>query len=147
MWLNVLVVSWFTLEKFVVLNYWKYLSKLCQPFSIQHKINKSNAKLSTHYWIICLCSINICCDIFTSCEFLNFFWNEFSSKTIKLCCITIIHILSYPMSFYWFLLIKIYYICPNLNLSQTSFLMNAIKFGLILEISLYFKISYSTRWH
>ena len=38
---------------------------------IKHEINESNTKLSTHHWIIPLYSKNICCDTFTSHEFLT----------------------------------------------------------------------------
>ena len=32
----------------------------------------------------CLCSINICYDVFVSYEFFEFFWNMFNSKAIKI---------------------------------------------------------------
>ena len=39
----------------------------------------SNTKLSAHYRIVCLYSINICDDIFVSYEF----WNMFKPKAVK----------------------------------------------------------------
>ena len=47
-------------------------------------MNKSNAKVSAHYRIEFLYSINICYDVFVSYELFNFFCNMFYSKTIKL---------------------------------------------------------------
>ena len=58
------------------------------------------------------------CYIFLSNEFSYFVWNMFNSKTIKLCYIFSIHIQSYSVSSYWFILIKIYYICPILCFSK-----------------------------
>ena len=66
-----------------------------------------------HYWVVSLYSINIFHDIFISNEISNIVWNIFKSKTIKVCYIFSIHIQSYPMSSYWFILIKNYYICPT----------------------------------
>ena len=68
--------------------------------------------VSAHYCIICLHS-NICY-IFISNEFPNFFWEMFNSKTIKISYIIIINIQSNSMSSSWFILIKIYYLCPIL---------------------------------
>ena len=78
-----------------------------------HKINKSNAKISTHYRIACLYSINICYYIFISYEFLFFFWNRLNSKA------TILHFqYSHVMWSIEFLLIqiliKIFYACSIL---------------------------------
>ena len=42
-------------------------------FYLLDKINKSNTKVSTHYRTVCFYSINICYDIFVSCEIFNFF--------------------------------------------------------------------------
>ena len=52
--------------------------------------------------------------------FFNFlvFWNIFNSKDIRIYYIIAIHIKIYSMSFYQFILIKIYYICPILFLGK-----------------------------
>ena len=44
-------------------------NKNCQTFTMKHKINKSNAKVSTYHCIICLYSVNICCDAFIDYKF------------------------------------------------------------------------------
>ena len=37
-------------------------------------------------------STNICCDIFVTYKFINFFWNVFNSKAIKICYVINIYI-------------------------------------------------------
>ena len=67
----------------------------------QEEINLCNlTKVSTHYRVVCLYSINICCDIFVPSEFFIFFRNIFDSEAINLICIITIHIQSYPLSSY-----------------------------------------------
>ena len=101
---------------FFLYSFWEnkfvYSSKLLW----NHEINNPNTKVFTHFWIKCLYSINICYNIFVSNEFSNFFWNMFNSKTIKVCYIFSIHIKSNPMNSFWFILIKIYFICHVLIL-------------------------------
>ena len=65
-----------------------------------------------------------------------FFWNIFNSKTIKACYIFSTHIQSNPTSSYWFILIKIYYICCILYFRQIISWINTIKFKFILIIFL-----------
>ena len=77
---------WTTHRKF----FWKH-------FTFRHKINKSNANVSTHYWIICLYSTNICYNIFAASEIFNFIWNIFNSKALKACYIITIHMQSHLM--------------------------------------------------
>ena len=77
-------------------------------------------------------SINRFYDIFIASKFLKFFKNFFHSKTTKICQIITINIEIYPISCYWFVIIKIYNICPIISGIKT------IKFGFILIISLYF---------
>ena len=104
-------------------------------------ISKSNTKVSAHYWIIWLYTINICCNTFISKEFSYFFWNMFDSKAIKACYIFNIYRQSNPMSSYRFILIKIYYICPILYFRYIISWINTIKLRFILIIFLYFKTS------
>ena len=52
----------------------------------------------------------------------NFFWNMSNSKTIIVSYIFTIHIWCFPMSSYWLILIKIYYICPILYFRYIFFL-------------------------
>ena len=52
-------------------------------FSFNIKINKSNTKISTFYWIICFYSVNIRCNILIANEFSNFFSNMLNSTTSK----------------------------------------------------------------
>ena len=77
---------WTTHRKF----FWKH-------FTFWHKINQSNANVSTHYWLICLYSTNICYDIFAASEIFNFIWNIFNSKALKACYIITIHMQSHLM--------------------------------------------------
>ena len=67
-------------------------------------------------------------------SFRYLFWNMFNSKAIKIHCIIIIHILNYPMSFYWFILITIYYICPILYFRYIIYGINTIIHRFILTI-------------
>ena len=58
--------------------------KISQFFICKHKINKSNTKVSTHYWIICLHSKNFSFYLSTTNKFFNFVRNMFNTKTIKI---------------------------------------------------------------
>ena len=83
-------------------------------FTLQHIINKSNTEVSTHYWIICLYSLNICFHIFNAYKAFIFFWNIY----FKVGYIITIEIYSWSMSSYLFAMIKIYYKYPFLCLRQ-----------------------------
>ena len=72
--------------------------------------------------------------------------NVFNSRTIKKCCMKTINMQSYPLSSYLLILI-IYYIGPILYLYLIIFWINTIKFGFILKISLFFKITEIIRQH
>ena len=72
--------------------------------------------------------------------------NVFNSRTIKECCMKTINMQSYPLSSYLLILI-IYYIGPILYLYLIIFWINTIKFGFILKISLFFKITEIIRQH
>ena len=104
-----------------------------QSFSFKHKVNKSNKEVSAHYWIVCLCSKNICFDVFIFNKCFNLFRNVFYSETIKISNIIIIHMQSNPMSSNIRILIKIYYKCP-ISWVKT------IKSRFIFIIFLYFKV-------
>ena len=82
----------------------------------------------------CLYSINICCNIFISNEVSNFFWNMFNSKTIKVYYILSIYIQTNPMSSYWFIPIRIYYICPIPYFRKNFSWIKAIKVRFVLII-------------
>ena len=62
----------------------KHTSNISRFFTCKHKISESNAKTSTHYWIVCLYSKNVWYDVFMSDKFLNFFRNMFNTKTTKI---------------------------------------------------------------
>ena len=51
----------------------KQISKISQFFACKHKINESNAKIPTHYWIVCLHSKNVIYYVFIPNKFFNFF--------------------------------------------------------------------------
>ena len=92
---NFFILSFLVIENILVLFYhsfhigWekiKFINKENKDLTIKrfsHKINKFNTKISTHYRIVCLYSINISDDIFVSYEFFIFFWNMFNSKPVK----------------------------------------------------------------
>ena len=82
--------------------------KLPLPFVIQHKIHKSNIKVSPYYWIICFYSRNICHDIFVTYELccLFFLFDVLNSKIIEICHVITIYIQNYPMSCYYLHLLK-----------------------------------------
>ena len=52
-----------------------------------NKIKKSDAKVSTHYWIVWLYSKSVSCYVFISDKFFNFFWNMLHTKTIEINCL------------------------------------------------------------
>ena len=99
---------------FLKVIWWRKICKFSSGFSWKHKINKSNTKISKHYWIICLYSKNICFYFFITVECSDLFWNIFYSKIIKISNIIILYAQSNPMSSNIRVLIKIYYISPIL---------------------------------
>ena len=106
----------------------------------KHVLNKSNAKISTHDWIICLYSKYVCC-IFITKKTSNLFRNLFNTNTVKINRMIIKHIKSNPMSANISILIKMYYICPTFYFIRQIFTwINAIKLGFILIIALFFKV-------
>ena len=92
-------------------------------------------KVSTHYRIVSLYSLNICQDVFVSYELLDFFCNMFNSKAVKLGCIIrctliiTIHISSFPMSVYWFKIIKIITHAPSFILGKLLLEKAALNLG------------------
>ena len=125
------VIDFFHLNLF---SYWKYFGIILSFFSYLLRENKSvesnnllpfNIKSinpirkywiyeNTHLRIVCLYFINICYDIFVSCDAFNFFWNTFHPKAVKVVYIVIINKYRYLMDSYCFILIKIDYVCPIL---------------------------------
>ena len=61
------------------------VSKIYQTFASEHKINKSNEIVCTHYRIIGLHSEDICFDTFVVNKCFDFFRNVFNTKVIKVC--------------------------------------------------------------
>ena len=113
-------IVWNYIIIFLVI-WWKKICKFGQGLSCKHKINKSNTKIFTYYWIIWLYSKNICCyggKTIDKC--FNFFWNMFYTEKIKVTNIIIPHIQSNPMSSNIRVLIKICYISPSFILGNIS---------------------------
>ena len=73
------------------------ISLLNQSVAFEHKINKSNAKVSANYRM-CLHFEGICYDIFIDNRFSDFFLSFFNTIAIKVCCVIAIYIQSYPVS-------------------------------------------------
>ena len=67
---------------------WKWNSEVSQAFINWHKINKSNTKLSVHYWIICLYSIYGWYYFYSVYEFLNFIEKCWTPKLSKYTSLT-----------------------------------------------------------
>ena len=94
--------------------YWKYLNITCHSFHNRYEKRNLYALINLPFNVKSVnaiqkyshmsesYSINISYNIFISYEFLNFFWNMFSSMQ------------SNPVSSYWLILIKIHYTCPIL---------------------------------
>ena len=119
----------------------KQTSKISQFFTCEHKINKSNAKITTHYWIDYLHSKNVCFYVFISNKIFNFFRNMFGTKTIEINDFISFTKQSNPMCNYVCILIKVYYISSILYFSrQIISWKNSIKSWPILIILLYFKV-------
>ena len=55
-----------------------------KSLSFKHKINKSNTKISTNYWIVCLYSKKVSFNVFIVNKHFNFFWNMFHTKRIEI---------------------------------------------------------------
>ena len=99
---------------FLKVIWWKKICIFRQSFSFKHKINKSNAEISTYYWILCLYSKNVCFNVFMFNKCFNFVRNMFYSKIINVSNIIINHMQSNLISSNIRILIKIYYICTIL---------------------------------
>ena len=98
--------------------------------------------------MICLYYNDTCYDIFVANNSLDFFWNAFSNKAIKVCHTITIRIQSYPVSSYWILLIKFSYVSPILqSVWQIISWINTFEFSFMLIILLYFKISQMMRYN
>ena len=105
---NILVLFCHFFSYFLGKNKLVYSSKIY----LSTKVNKSNIKVSRHYWIICLYSKNML--LYFRCQWaFIFLWNMFHSEAIKVCYIFIC-IQSYPMSSYYVIFIKIHYKRPIL---------------------------------
>ena len=108
-------------------------------------MNKSNTKISTHYWIICLYSKNLFLYVFVTNKCFSFFWNMFYSERINLRYIIILYVQNNPMSSNIRVLSKIYYVWPILYFSGTAFRqiiswITTIKSWLILIIFFFSKL-------
>ena len=79
-------------------------------------MNESNAKVPTHYCIVCLYSKNVSFDVFIPEKFFNFFRNILCTKTIKVNNFTPVTKQSNSMCTYVCIFIKIYYVNPILFL-------------------------------
>lgn len=109
---------------------------------IQYKINHtiSNHKLVLDKYLS---------NILTIYEFSNFFWKIFNSKTIKTCQIINVHIQTYPVGSYWFVIIKIWPIlylqcvclCNRKIISWIDIIKSEDFFDNIFILFFYFKIS------
>ena len=93
-------------------------------------------QISTHYWMICLYSGNICFNVFIVNKCFNFFSNLFYTKRIKInnIIIIILHTQSNPMSSNIRILIEIYYISPILYFGYIISRKNTIKSWFIFII-------------
>ena len=62
----------------------KQTSKISQFFTCKHKINESNAKVPTHYEIICSYSENVRYYVFIPDRLFDLFRNIFNTITIEI---------------------------------------------------------------
>ena len=110
-------------------------------FTLKHKNNKSNTKISTPYCIVRLYSIiHVFLYFIFVYNFLEIFWNVFNFKTSKICLRITVWVQSNPISTNIHILIKIYYICPIFSfIRQIITWINTIKYEIILIISFYLK--------
>ena len=92
----------------------KQTSKISKLFPCKHKIDESNAKIPTHYWIFCLYSKNVSFYVFVPDKFFNFFRKVFNTITIKINNFTSFTKQSNPVCTYVCVFIKVYYLCPML---------------------------------
>ena len=126
----------------------KKTSKISQFFTCKHKMNESNTKVPTHYWIVCLYSKNVNYYVFTPDKFFYFFRNLFNIKTIEITILLLLQkkaiqcvptcayssrFITYAPSFYFF--------------RQIIFWKNSIKSKFILITLLYFKVGQRMRQH
>ena len=86
----------------------KEKANLCKLFAWKHKINKSNAEVFTHYWIVCLYSKYVCFYEFMSNRFFNSLINMFNCKTVKIGNLNIFYIQSNPIRTNICIFIKVY---------------------------------------
>lgn len=89
----------------------KWVRKISETFVFEDKINKPNAKASIHYWIKPV----LWKRLFWYFCYFYFSWNVFNTKAIKVPYVITIYMQGYPVSSYWFQLIKTYYICSIFN--------------------------------
>ena len=61
----------------------KQICIINQCFTRYHKVNISNTKITPHYRIICLYTINVCFYVSITNKFFNFFRYMFNTKAIK----------------------------------------------------------------
>ena len=92
----------------------KQTSKINQSFTCKHKINESNVKVSTHYWIVWLYSKYVGFYVFMPNKFLNFFRNMLNNKNLKINNFTLFTKQSNPICANICIFIKVYYIYPIL---------------------------------
>ena len=105
------------------------ICKICKTFAIEHKNSKFNAKVSTNYRIIGLYFKYKFCDIFVASKSLDFFFNVFNTKAIKICHIITICIKSYLVCSCIFVLIKICYVYRLVSYSVNKHPQIKICFG------------------
>ena len=94
----------------------KHVRKVSQFFTCKHKINESNAKVPTHYWIICLYLKHVSYYVFIPDKFFNLFRNMFNTKTIEINNFTSVTKWSNLARTNVWILIKVYHISPILVL-------------------------------
>ena len=70
---------------------WKSIRQIRQTFAFEHKINKLDKELYTHFWIIYLYFVDTCSDTIIANKILNLVWIVFNFKATKLRFIIIIH--------------------------------------------------------
>ena len=119
---------------------WKQTSIINQSLTCKHKINESNAEVSTCYWIVCFYSKYVCFYIFMPNNFFNFLSNMFDSKTVKIIISIFFYIQSNLMCTNICIFIKIYYMCPNFySFREIISRISSFKSKFRLKIFLYFK--------
>ena len=123
----------------------KQICIISQFFTCKHKINKSYAKVPTHYWIVFLYSKNISFYVFISDKFFNFFRNIFNTKTIKINNVIFCKIKQSNVCLHLHFHQDLLYMPHPLLFLAKLFLKK--KSWFIFIIFLYFKICYRIRQH